>query len=138
MIPAHWTAHHREEDGEVLGYLRPEGGGAYVPVNPFGQPLGHAASEHEARGVLDDQGLASLAELWHMPLPGRAEPVTVRIVEVTPEHVRVANADYGFEEADIGHVFVLDVPARLQDVRGGVQDRAVTGGDQAEPGLGPG
>ncbi len=137
MIPAHWTAHHREEDGEVLGYLRPEGDG-FVPVNPFGHPVGRAAPEHDARAVLDDVGLASLAELWYMTLPGRAEPVTVRIVEVTPERMRVANADYGFEEADIGHVFVLDVPARLQNVRGGVQDRAVTGGDQGEPGLGAG
>ncbi|MEU3018915.1 MULTISPECIES: hypothetical protein [unclassified Nocardiopsis] len=109
MIPRSWRPHRREEDDEILGYLRPEGAG-YVPVNPFGHPVHGAVEEAEARSALDSLGLAYLAEPWLLTLPGRAEPVTVRIVEVTPERMRVANADYGYEEADIGHVFVLDVP----------------------------
>ena len=69
---------------------------------------------------LDALGLAYLAEPWLLTVPGRDEPVTVRIVEVTPERMRVANADYGYEEADIGHVFVLEVPetGRLRAARG--------------------
>ncbi len=123
----------------MLGYLRPEGEG-FVPVNPFGRPVGGPVPEPEARAVLDALGLAYLSDPWLLTLPGRAEPVTVRIVEVTPERMRVANADYGYEEADIGHIFVLEVPetGRLQNVRGSVQYGAVTGGDQGEPGLGAG
>lgn len=109
MIPAHWTPHHRAQDGEVLGYLRPEGGG-HVPVTPFGLPVAGPVPRAEARAALDALGLAYLAEPWLLTVPGREEPVTVRIVEVTPERMRVANADYGYEDADIGHVFVLDVP----------------------------
>lgn len=109
MIPAHWTPHHREEDGERLGYLRPEHGG-HVPVTPFGHPVAGPLTEPEARAVLDALGLSYLAEPWLLTLPEREEPLTVRIVEVTPERMRVASADYGYEAVDIGHVFVLDVP----------------------------
>ena len=109
MIPAHWRPHHREEDHEVLGYLAPEGDG-YVPMTPFGHPVSRALPEGRAREVLDGRGLSYLAEPWLLTLPDRDEPVTVRIVEVTPHRMRVANADYGYEEADIGHVFVLEVP----------------------------
>ncbi len=118
MIPAHWRPHRREEDGEVLGYLRPESGG-HVPVTPFGHPVADPVAEVEARAALDTLGLSYLAEPWLLTVPGRKEPVTVRIVEVTPERMRVANADYGYEAADIGHVFVLDVPetGRLRAAR---------------------
>ncbi|MBR8743209.1 hypothetical protein [Nocardiopsis sp. MG754419] len=109
MIPAHWRPHRREEDGEVLGYLAPKEDG-HVPVTPFGHPLAGALPEVEAREVLTRSGLAYLADPWLLSLPGRDEPVTVRIVEVTPRRMRVANADHGYEEADIGHVFVLEVP----------------------------
>jgi hypothetical protein len=109
VIPAHWRPHHREEDGEVLGYLRPENGG-HVPVTPFGHPVTGPVPESEARCALDSLGLSYLAQPWLLTLPGREDPITVRIVEVTPQRMRVANADHGYEEADIGHVFALDVP----------------------------
>ena len=109
MIPEHWSPHRREEDGEVLGYLRPEPGG-HVPVSPFGHPVTGPLPEAEARAALDNLGLSYLAGPWLLTLPHREEPITVRILEVTPERMRVANADYGYEAADIGHVFVLDVP----------------------------
>ncbi|WAE75761.1 hypothetical protein OUQ99_12085 [Streptomonospora nanhaiensis] len=120
MIPAHWRPHLRQEDGEVLGYLEPVDGGGYRPVTPFGHPAGRAGEEGAARAVLDSLGLAYLAEPWLLTLPGREEPVAVRIVEVGPDRMRVANADHGYEEADIGHVFVLDVPepGRLRAARG--------------------
>lgn len=111
MIPADWKPHHRDEDGEVLGYLRPtDQEGSYIPVGPFGYPLAGAADEDTARAALDTAGLAYLAERWLLSVPGRAEPVSVRIVEVTPERMRVANEDFGYEEADYGQIFVLEVP----------------------------
>ncbi|MBE2997594.1 hypothetical protein IDM40_02580 [Nocardiopsis sp. HNM0947] len=110
MIPGHWRAHHRDEDGEVLGYLRPEGEG-HVPVTPFGHALEGPQSEDEARAALDSRGLTYLADPWLLTLPGREEPVQVRILEVSPRRMRVANADYGYDEVDIGHVFEVDVPA---------------------------
>ena len=110
MIPPEWTPHHREEDGEVLGYLAPAGAGEYTPMTPFGHPAGEPAAEADARAALDARGLAYLADRWRLELPGRAEPIAVRIVEVGPDRMRVANADFGYREADLGHVFTLDVP----------------------------
>lgn len=120
MIPAHWPAHHRDEDGEVLGYLEPVGEGRYRPVTPFGRPLDGPGDEDSARAVLDARGLAYLADPWLLSVPGREEPVRVQIVEVSPERVRVANIDLGYEEADLGRVFVLEVPEaeRLRPARG--------------------
>ncbi|WP_435108517.1 hypothetical protein [Nocardiopsis synnemataformans] len=120
MIPAHWPAHRRDEDGEVLGYLEPVGEGRYRPVTPFGRPLDGPGDEDSARAVLDARGLAYLADPWLLSVPGREEPIRVRIVEVSPERMRVANIDLGYEEADLGRVFVLDVPEaeRLRPARG--------------------
>ncbi|GHC78768.1 hypothetical protein GCM10007079_16340 [Nocardiopsis terrae] len=108
----------------MLGYLRPEAGG-HVPLTPFGRPVADVLPEPEARAVLDALGLSYLADPWFLELPGREDPVTVRIVEVTPERMRVANADHGYEEADIGHLFVLRVPepGRLRPGPGGVGGR---------------
>ncbi|WP_116248075.1 hypothetical protein [Nocardiopsis sp. FIRDI 009] len=110
MIPGHWRPHHRDEDGELLGYLVPDGPGRYVPVTPFGHPLEEPGDEHDARAALDSRGLAYLADPWLLSVPDRDEPISVRIVEVSPERMRVANADFGYERVDLGHVFVLDVP----------------------------
>lgn len=110
MIPPEWTPHRREGDGEILGYLAPAGEGACTPMTPFGHRAGEPVAEADARAVLDARGLAYLADPWLLELPGRAEPITVRIVEVAPDRMRVANADFGYEGADLGHVFTLDVP----------------------------
>lgn len=110
MIPAHWRAHHRDEDGEVLGYLRPEGEGRHVPLTPFGHPLEGPLTEDEARAALDSRGLSYLADPWLFTLPGRREPVRVRIVEITPKRVRLLNDDPDDGAADLGRVFEAEVP----------------------------
>ncbi|MFD8288923.1 hypothetical protein ACFV2B_12010 [Streptomyces lavendulae] len=116
MIPAHWSCHRRLEDSELLGYLRPvhDSPLLFTPVTVFGYPLGSPTDERHARECLDRMGLSCLAEDWLLSLPGRPDPVTVRIVEATPQQLRVQNVDYGYADADIGHIFVLDVPAAGQ------------------------
>jgi hypothetical protein len=111
MIPATWIPYRRAEDDELLGYLRPVDGSTdrFLPVTVFGYPLGDEADEHDAQQVLDSTGLGYLASRWLLTLDGRSDPVSVEIVEASPERLRVRNVDYGYE-ADIGKVFVLDVP----------------------------
>ncbi|CAL9375771.1 hypothetical protein SUDANB121_00962 [Nocardiopsis dassonvillei] len=79
-------------------------------MTPFGHPVGGPGAEADARAALDARGLAHLADPWLLELPGRAEPVTARIVEVGPDRMRVACADFGYEGADLGHVLTLEVP----------------------------
>ncbi|MBL1093461.1 MULTISPECIES: hypothetical protein [Streptomyces] len=112
MIPSHWIRHHRREDHELLGYLRPVDGDPdqFVPVTLFGHPLGDPSEEAPARRRLDRTGLDYLAQDWLLSLPDHPEPIAVQIVEVTPQRMRVQNIDYGYPHANIGHLFVLDVP----------------------------
>jgi hypothetical protein len=106
VIPDDWIAHHREDGGELLGYLRPVDGG-FEPVTVFGHPLGEAGDEYDAAAVLDAIGLSYLAERWLLTVPGRDEPIAVQLVEADPDHVRVKNVDPGY---DGGAFFTLPVP----------------------------
>ena len=108
MIPTDWIAHHRDDDGELLGYLRPVED-RFEPVTVFGCPLGDADGEDEAIAVLDAVGLSYLAERWLLRVPGRAEPIAVQVTEADPDLVRVKSVDFGYE-GDIGEVFTLPVP----------------------------
>jgi len=113
MIPQDWIPHHRDEDGELLGYLRPAGD-SFEPMTVFGYPLAEPADEYDAAAVLDAVGLSYLAERWLLTVPERTEPIAVQVVEVDPDNVRVKNVDPGYE-GDIKQHFTLPVPtSRLQ------------------------
>jgi hypothetical protein len=109
VIPEDWIPYHREEDGELVGYLVPETDGLVRPATVFGYLLGPPTSRQDAEQVLDSVGLSYLADRWLLRLPDRADPIAVRIVEASPTRLVVQNADFGYE-GDIGARFVLDVP----------------------------
>jgi hypothetical protein len=44
-----------------------------------------------------------------LTVDGRAEPISVQIVEASPDRLLVKNVDFGYE-GDIGTTFALDVP----------------------------
>ncbi|WP_129841901.1 hypothetical protein [Streptomyces sp. RFCAC02] len=111
MIPADWIRHHRA-DGDLIGYLRPtrDAPGRFQPVTVFGSPLGDPADEEGARACLDRGGLAYLTESWLLTLPGRAEPVTVQIVEAGPDRLRLVGVDRGAPTTRPAPTWTLDVP----------------------------
>jgi hypothetical protein len=106
--------YHREDDGELLGYLVPDGE-LVIPVTVFGYELGDAADEYDASQVLESVGLSYLADTWVLSIAGRDEPINVQIVEASPETLRVKSVDYGWEQ-DYGTIIDLPVPetGRLQ------------------------
>jgi hypothetical protein len=110
VIPASWTPHHRTDDAELLGYLRPieESAGRYVPVTVFGSPLAGDCDEADAQQVLESVGLGYLAGRWLLTLAQYPEPISVEIVEAGPDRVRVQNVDFSY--GDYGQVFVLEAP----------------------------
>src|SRR6185312_4764050 len=94
VIPETWLESRRDEDGELLGFLRPgdasgdaSGGapGQFVPVTVFGYPLGPAGDEDDAQRVLEAVGLSYLADRWSLALDGRPDPIAVQIVEASPQ-----------------------------------------------------
>ncbi len=94
----------------LLGYLVPAGDRDTVtPVTVFGYPLGHASARAAAESRLDQVGLSYLADRWALELPGREEPISVEIVEATPELLTVKSVDFG-HNADYGTRITLDVP----------------------------
>lgn len=111
MIPATWLPHRRDEDDELLGYLCPVEGSTdrFVPVTVFGYPLADDGDEHGARQVLDSVGLSYLADRWLLTVDEHPYPVSVEIVEASPDQVRVKNVDFSYP-ADIGKIFILGVP----------------------------
>ncbi|MCI1018816.1 hypothetical protein HWD99_09285 [Microbacterium sp. C5A9] len=77
-----WTP-HRRDDGELLGWIHPDGDG-WVAVDVLGRIVAGATEWLDAEDALDQHGIAWLADPWM--LDGEAErPLRVRILEVTPD-----------------------------------------------------
>ncbi|MFJ6653306.1 hypothetical protein ACIQLJ_10975 [Microbacterium sp. NPDC091313] len=93
MLQQEWTPHRRPEDGELLGWVRPQGD-AWVAVSLLGRELTGPVEWLEAEEALETAGLGYLAGVWH--LAGiAAHPVRVKLVEVTPERIVVQTDDFG-------------------------------------------
>ncbi|AIY02509.1 hypothetical protein ART_2910 [Arthrobacter sp. PAMC 25486] len=116
MIPAQWTAVHRDDDNELLGYLAPTVGGDHViPTTVFGHELAEPCHVDDAVEVLESTGLSYLADRWELLSDAHSEPMTVQIVEASPASVTVQSIDYG-HEGGYGTRFTLAAPtgSRLQ------------------------
>jgi len=99
VIPADWTPHRRPEDGELLGWIRPDGE-LWVPVTLLGHDASGPIEWLEAEEVLEAKGLSWLADIWMLERHG-ADPLRVRMVEVTPQRVVVKTDDFGAIDAPV-------------------------------------
>jgi len=109
MFPPNWTEHRRGEDRELLGYLAPEDDAAHRPMTVFGNPLAATVTREHAEHTLDATRLSYLAGRWLLRRQGH-DPITVQIVEATPDSVTVANVDYR-SNLNYGHQFTLGPPS---------------------------
>ncbi|WP_018142473.1 hypothetical protein [Alloscardovia criceti] len=94
-IPGNWYEHHRD-DGELLGWISPQGEG-FVPIDLLGRE-GEPTDWVSAEKALENLGLGYLSE----PFLYEAEAqrwLRVRIVEVNAQHIMVKEEDFG----DITH-----------------------------------
>jgi len=107
VIPRHWTPYRRPRDGELVGYLAPEGE-LVVPLTVFGSPLAEAVAWSRAIEVLERDGLSSLSERWLLQLDGGDE-IMVMILSAFPDRVEVVRADYGIYSHDSDR-YTLAVP----------------------------
>jgi hypothetical protein len=81
VIPADWTP-HRRDDGELLGWIRPEGDD-WVAVDLLGRAASVPIEWLDAEDALETRGLSWLADIWMLERDG-ADPLRVKLVEVTP------------------------------------------------------
>ena len=109
MITTHPV--HREDDGELLGFLKPVGD-HWQPLTVFGYPLAEPADHGDSTAVLERAGLSYLAERWSVYWPSDDAWYACQLLEVAPGRVTVSNADFGSPE--FGTTVTLDGPDRLR------------------------
>lgn len=91
MIPSSWEQYHRQDDGELIGYLAPSGE-AVVPMTLLGTPLDDPTDPWSAEQVLEQTGLSYLADRWLLRHEDGSEQRVV-LIEVDPERAVVGDAD---------------------------------------------
>lgn len=87
-----WIEHRRGLDGELLGWMRPEGDG-FVVVDLLGRYRTQALDWLAAEEFLEELGIGYLAdkyELWH-----EGEWLRVRIIEASTSEIRLKKEDWG-------------------------------------------
>ncbi|MCD5348380.1 hypothetical protein PX701_10325 [Agromyces sp. H3Y2-19a] len=84
---------HRRPDGELVGWLRPEGEG-FVPVDLLGRELGDSVDWLTGEEQLEARGLAYLADPYVLLL-GDGTELRVRITEVSADRIVVKKDDFG-------------------------------------------
>lgn len=117
-----WTP-HRRDDGELLGWIHPDGE-HWVAVDVLGRPASGPTEWLDAEVALEQHGIAWLADSW--VLEGETPlPLRVRVVEVTPDadgrpgRIVVKADDFGdmSRPAAEQHVLPWPIPARLRPPR---------------------
>ena len=114
--PADWIE-HRRGDGELLGWIRPDGEG-FVVIDLLGRPLTEALDWLSAEETLEATGIGYLADLYELRLDDGAW-LRVRITEVSSTAVRVKKDDFGAIDAPaIEHVVSFPISDRLRPLTG--------------------
>lgn len=98
---------HRRADGELLGWIRPEGDG-FVVIDLLGREDPTPRDWPAAEEALEEKGLAWLAEPWELERDG--EVIDVRITGVSPSGITVKTEDYGAIDIPVT-VYHLPFPA---------------------------
>ncbi|WP_119696448.1 hypothetical protein [Microbacterium halotolerans] len=93
-----WIEHRRGLDGELLGWMRPDGDG-FVVIDLLGRERTGVVDWFEAEETLDELGIGYLAGAYEMRLDS-GEWLRVRIAEATPRRVQVKKDDWGDMTAD--------------------------------------
>lgn len=119
-IPADWTP-HRRDDGELVGWIRPDGDD-WTAIDVLGREVAATVEWLDAETALEQGGLSFLADPWMLEREGEP-PLRVRLVEVTPERIVVKGEDYGDMTAFTDRVTLpWPIPARLREPRAGDPD----------------
>jgi hypothetical protein len=100
-VPADWIA-HRRGDGELLGWMRPQGDG-FVVVDLLGRERSGELDWLDAEELLESSGIGYLADPYELDVPvdGGVRALRVRITEVSTEGIRVKKDDWGAIDAPL-------------------------------------
>ena len=96
MLPPDAVPHRRDRDREVVGWIVPAGD-LWQGIEVLGRRVGEPAEWLEVEQLLEDWGIAFLADPWTLELP--EGPTRVRLVEFTPDGIAVKTEDFGAIDA---------------------------------------
>ncbi len=94
-IPKTWQPIHRHDDGELLGWVEAIDDGRFIARDRLGWVVGEADTVDESEDHLGARGLGWLGEAFAYTAEVGAEPVRVRLVEVSTDRVVVKADDWG-------------------------------------------
>lgn len=107
-VPETWIP-HRREDGELVGWIVPEGEG-FVTIDLLGRPRSSEPVDWvAAEEVLEELGIGYLADIYAFRVSD-GDWARVRIVEVSTDGVTVKEDDYGDVAADLPR-YRMEFPA---------------------------
>lgn len=109
-----WIEHRRGRDGELLGWIAPEGEG-FVAIDLLGRPRTAVVDWLRAEEVLDELGIGYLADPYELHRDhGGWRPV--RITEVSRTEIRLKQEDGGAIDGPRTS-FSVPVPAPAETLR---------------------
>ncbi|MEO8093469.1 MAG: hypothetical protein ABI632_00920 [Pseudolysinimonas sp.] len=88
-----WIEHRRGPDGELLGWMKPSGDG-FVAIDLLGRDVTGVVEWIEAEHLLDELGIAYLAEPYELLLDSGTW-LRVRVTELSAREIRVKKEDWG-------------------------------------------
>lgn len=109
-----WDAiEHRREDGERVGWLRPEGDG-FVPIDLLGRELGGPVDWLTGEETLESVGIGYLADPYELRLDDGTR-LRVRLTEVSTERIVVQKDDFGAIDApQLSYTLGFPIPETLR------------------------
>ena len=112
QIEQEWIE-HRREDGERVGWLRPDGDG-FVPIDLLGRELGGPTDWLTGEEILEAAGIGYLADRYELRLDdGRW--MRVRITEVSTDRIVVKKDDFGAIDApQLVYTLPFPIPEELR------------------------
>jgi hypothetical protein len=111
-VPSDWIE-HRRGDGELVGWMRPEADG-FVVIDLLRRPVTGTVDWSTAEETLESTGIGYLADPYEM-LDSNGVWLRVRIVEVSPDGVRLKQEDWGAIDAPfVEHELAFPVEGRLR------------------------
>jgi hypothetical protein len=106
-VPSDWIS-HRRGDGELLGWMRPDGEG-FVAIDLLGRTVSDSVDWLVAEETLEATGIGYLADPYELLLDDGTW-VRVRLTEVASDHIRVKTEDWGAIDAPVDQ-YVVPLPA---------------------------
>ena len=122
-VPGTWIP-HRRGDGELVGWIVPEGEG-FVTIDLLGRPRSAEPVDWvAAEELLEDLGIGYLAEIYAYRVSAD-DWARVRLIEVSADGVTVKEDDFGDVAADLPRYRLAfpvgDELRRLGDAPGAVR-----------------